>query len=354
METQISLAIVILNWNGRSQLNKYLPDTIKFSDIPNVQIIVADNGSTDDSVQFVRSNFPKVKIIELDKNYGFAEGYNKALEQIDAEYFCLLNSDAKPAQGWLEPVLKCFESNPDIAAVQPKILSDRDHSRFEHAGACGGFIDKYGYPFCRGRIMDIVENDHGQYDTPIEIFWASGAALFIRSSIFRENKGLDGDYFAHMEEIDLCWRMKNQGYKIVCLPQSVVYHWGGATLDYNNPRKLFLNFRNSLWTLYKNYMGKDLNWHIFKRMCIDTIAIAKYILTFDFKNAAAIISAHRAFYKSKDELKKKRKNLLEKIDQNKPVEQLPRSIVLNFFIKRKKRFSQLGISEQNTLNLYLS
>lgn len=341
MNDSQTLAIVILNWNGHAQLEKYLPDTIKYSSLPNTRIIVADNGSTDDSISFVRNNFPSVEILELGNNYGFAGGYNKALEQIDDEYYCLLNSDAKPAEGWLAPILDFFKNNPEVAAIQPKILSDRDHTLFEHAGACGGFIDRYGYPFCRGRIMDFVEKDQGQYNNMIDIHWASGACLFIRANIFKENKGFDPDYFAHMEEIDLCWRIKNQGMRIVCLPNSVIYHWGGATLNYNDPRKLFLNMRNSLWTLYKNYTGKHLKIHMFKRMCLDTTAIAKYVVCLDFKNAQAIVKAHLAYHKSKEKLKEKRAELQKKISQDKPSERLPQSIVWSYFAKRKQKFSQL-------------
>jgi len=334
----VNIAVVILNWNGRTHLETYLPSVVKFSSIEGCEIIVADNGSTDDSMSFMSDNYPEIRIIQLDRNYGFAGGYNKALEQVDAEIFCLLNSDVRVTEGWIDPVLKLFAQDKNIAAIQPKILSDRDCSRFEHAGAAGGFIDKFGYPFCRGRIMDTLEYDNGQYDESTGIFWASGACLFIRSTVFMQNGGFDADYFAHMEEIDLCWRLKNQGFTIVYCNESKIYHFGGATLEYNNPRKLFLNFRNSLWTLYKNYTGSYLGCMMFKRMSIDTIAILKYLLVFDLKNAAAIIKAHFAYYRSKSELKLKRNDLQKLVSKREHSEMLGKSIVWQYFIKSKHAF----------------
>jgi GT2 family glycosyltransferase len=335
----LKVAIVILNWNGRQHLENYLPSVIEFSDSSFARIIVADNGSTDDSITFLKSNYPMVELIELDQNYGFAGGYNKALEHVESDIYCLLNSDVRVSNGWLDQVVRLFESDKSIAAIQPKILSDRDPSRFEHAGAAGGFIDKYGYPFCRGRIMNEIESDNGQYNKQSDIFWASGASLFIRADIFRNAGGFDADYFAHMEEIDLCWRLKNQGHRIVYAPESVVYHWGGATLEYNNPRKLFLNFRNSLWTLYKNYTGNHLQWILFRRMVIDTFAIAKYFLTFDWKNTSAIIKAHFAFHNSKKVIRIKRQQLMGEMKISKHPEILNRSIVWQFFFYSKKKFS---------------
>jgi len=335
----LKIAIVILNWNGRQHLEKYLPSVVEFSDSAIARIIVADNGSTDDSVLFVRSNYPMIDLIEMDRNYGFAGGYNKALEQVDADILCLLNSDVRVTEGWLKPVVNLFETDVEIAAIQPKILSDREHTRFEHAGAAGGFIDKYGYPFCRGRIMNEIENDSGQYNVQTDIFWASGACLFIRNELFIKAGGFDADYFAHMEEIDLCWRLKNQGYRIIYTPESTVFHWGGATLEYNNPRKLFLNFRNSLWTLYKNYTGKNLGWTLFRRMIIDTFAIAKYFLTFDLKNTAAIIKAHIAFHRSKRRIRFQRQKLMSQVKTARHPEILEQSIVWQFFLYSRKRFS---------------
>jgi GT2 family glycosyltransferase len=335
----LKISIVILNWNGKKHLENYLPLVVNYSDSLTTGIVVADNGSTDGSVEFVKEKYPQIELIEMDKNYGFAGGYNKALDKVEADIYCILNSDVRVTKGWLEPVINLFESNCSIAAVQPKILSDRVISHFEHAGAAGGFIDKFGYPFCRGRIMDVIESDLGQYDQQTDIFWASGACLFIRADLFRKNNGFDADYFAHMEEIDLCWRLKNQGYRIVFTPESKVFHWGGATLEYNNPHKLYLNFRNSLWTLYKNYTGKYLGWTLFKRMIIDSSAIAKYLVCFDFKNSIAIINAHFSFHRSKPLLRVKRKLLLEKVNTTTHKEILDASIVLQFFIFSRKYFS---------------
>lgn len=334
-------AIVILNWNGRNHLETYLPSVIENTDLEKYQVVVADNGSTDDSLEFLKTQYPQVELIELDQNYGFAEGYNKALEQVDADIFCLLNSDVRVTANWLDPVISLFQNGKNIAGIQPKILSDRKNESFEHAGAAGGYIDKYGYPFCRGRIMDVVENDEGQYEKKTDIFWASGACLFVRAELFKKNGGFDGDYFAHMEEIDFCWRMKNQGFRWIYCPESIVYHYGGATLDYNNPRKLFLNFRNSLWTLYKNYTGSFLRWVMIRRMLIDTLAIVKFAVTFDFKSSFTIIKAHLTYYKSKPELRIKRAKLQANVITKKHNEILQSSIVARFFVNGNKKFSDL-------------
>ena len=314
---------------------------MQYTDLSTVEIIVADNGSSDDSVKFLKENYPDVKLIELPENFGFAGGYNRALENVHADIFCILNSDVAVSKNWISFVLSIFENEHNVVAIQPKILSERDVNRFEHAGAAGGYIDKFSYPFCRGRIMNAIELDVGQYNTQSDIFWASGACLFIRSAIFKEFGGFDSDYFAHMEEIDLCWRIKNQGHRIVYCPQSIVYHYGGATLEYNNPRKLFLNFRNSLWTLYKNYTGKYLWWIMFRRMLIDSLAIIKFFVSFDLKNAFAVIGAHFAFYFSMKDLKKKRKALKQKVKVTSHPEMLKSSIVLEFFLKSKKVYGDL-------------
>ncbi|MCF8363230.1 MAG: glycosyltransferase family 2 protein [Prolixibacteraceae bacterium] len=334
-------AIVILNWNGLAQLQKYLPNVVAESKGDDIRVIVADNGSTDQSLSYVEDNFPTVECIRLDRNYGFAGGYNRALEHVEADIYCLLNSDVRVSAGWLTEAVRLLSQHEDIVAVQPKILSDRDNSRFEHAGAAGGFIDHYGYPFCRGRIMNVIENDEGQYNISTDIFWASGACLFIKSKVFWAAGGFDADFFAHMEEIDLCWRIKNQGKRIVYCPGSVVYHWGGATLDYENPHKLFLNFRNSLWTLYKNYTGTFLCLMMFRRMTIDTSAILKYLVSFNLKNAVAVIKAHIAFYRSLPQIRNKRKTLNEKVVIGKHNEKLRGSVVLAFFIGRKRTFNDL-------------
>ncbi|MFA9391637.1 MAG: glycosyltransferase family 2 protein [Prolixibacteraceae bacterium] len=334
-------AIVILNWNGVEHLANYLPFVVEFTDLTKCDVYVADNGSTDTSVQFVKESFPQFKVIELDQNYGFAGGYNRALAHIEADIFCLLNSDVRVSKKWMDPVLKLFEKEDDVAAIQPKILSDHDWSRFEHAGAAGGFIDKYGYPFCRGRIMDVIEYDRGQYNKNTDIMWASGACLFIRARVFKDAGGFDDDYFAHMEEIDLCWRLKNQGHRILFCYKSKVYHLGGATLEYENPKKLFLNFRNSLWTLYKNYTGRYFHWIMFKRKVIDTLAIVKFFFSFDFVNANAVIKAHLAYYRSKTKLEKKRRELKAKVKVPVHTEILHNSIVMQFFVHKQRSFSLL-------------
>ena len=250
------IAVVILNWNGREFLDRFLPGVVRHSSSHDVKIIVADNGSSDDSVEFIRNKFKNVEIIELDKNYGFAGGYNKAFEKINSEYYILLNSDVEVSGNWIEPIIKKMDDDQDVAAAMPKILSYQNRSKFEYAGAAGGFIDKWGYPFCRGRILNNIEPDNNQYNNSIEIFWASGACLFIKSKIFHDTGGFDDDFFAHMEEIDLCWRIKNLGYKIYCYPCSQVYHVGGGTLPNETPAKLFFNFRNSLYLLLKNLPDK--------------------------------------------------------------------------------------------------
>lgn len=245
-------AVVILNWNGRKFLKKFLPDVIKFSK-KDAEVIVADNASTDDSVAVLKADFPEIRIIENKSNGGFAKGYNQALKLIDAEYYILLNSDIEVTENWINPVIELMESDKNIAACQPKIRSYHEKEKFEYAGAAGGFIDKFGYPFCRGRIFQSLEEDKGQYDDTVEIFWATGAALFIRAELYHKLGGMDDDFFAHMEEIDLCWRLKNEGYKIMYCPKSTVYHVGGGTLPTSSSWKTYLNFRNNFFLIYKNH-----------------------------------------------------------------------------------------------------
>ena len=251
------IAVVILNWNGCDMLHSFLPSVVRFSEADGAVVYVADNGSTDASVDMLCREFLTVRLILLEENQGFADGYNMALQEVDAEYVVLLNSDVEVTEHWLQPLVDYMDAHPEAAACQPKIRSWRQKEMFEYAGAAGGFLDRYGYPFCRGRIMGVVEEDRGQYDTIIPVFWATGAALFIRLKDYREAGGLDGRFFAHMEEIDLCWRLRARGRQIACVPQSVVYHVGGATLKKENPRKTFLNFRNNLVMLYKNLPSKD-------------------------------------------------------------------------------------------------
>jgi hypothetical protein len=288
------IAVVILNWNGTKLLEQFLPAIVKYS--PEAEIYVADNASTDDSVAFVKANFPTVKIVKNESNFGFAKGYNEALKHIDAEIYALVNSDVEVTENWLRPIIETFENEPKTAIIQPKILDYKRKEYFEYAGAAGGFIDKYGYPFCRGRVFQTLEKDNGQYDDNCDIFWASGACFFIRSSVYKELKGFDSDFFAHQEEIDLCWRAFNKGHKIKYNSESVIYHVGGATLQQGNPKKTFLNFRNSLLMLLKNLPKKNLYWIIFCRLILDGIAGIQFLFQGKFKHLLAILKAHFSFY----------------------------------------------------------
>lgn len=291
------VAVIILNWNGEKLLKEFLPQVMANTNLELADVIVADNGSTDNSLHIAETITPKAKIMAFDKNYGYAGGYNRAIELADYQYAILLNSDAAPAPGWIEPLLSYMDANPETAAAQPKILSYADKEKFEYAGACGGFLDRHGYPYCRGRIFDTCEKDFGQYDSPMEIFWATGAAMMVRSDAYLKAGGLDEKFFAHMEEIDLCWRMMLNGGKIAVVPSSIVYHLGGGSLPASNPRKTYLNFRNSLLMLHKNLPESTRSRKLITRRLLDTIAWAKFIASFDFKNARAIWRAHRDFSK---------------------------------------------------------
>ncbi|SFC61534.1 hypothetical protein SAMN05421747_11669 [Parapedobacter composti] len=338
MKQHPKVAVVILNWNGRFFLEKFLPSVYN-STYPQVQFVVGDNGSTDDSITFVTTHFPTVRIIRNRQNLGFAGGYNEVLKQVDADYFVLLNSDVEVTPNWINPVIALLEANPDMAAAQPKIRSCYHRNYFEHAGAAGGYMDSYGFPFCRGRILHVVEPDDGQYDTPCDIFWASGAAFFIRRSCWEASGGFDADFFAHMEEIDLCWRLKRMGYRIGYCPQSVVYHVGGGTLDVQNPRKTYLNFRNSLFTLQKNLPVGKATWAIFARMWIDLIAMVRFALTGRFRDAWAVSRAHQRFFL--DFFKTARK----RVSYSRPPNDTGwyrGSIVWAFYMSAKTRFSQLN------------
>jgi GT2 family glycosyltransferase len=289
------IAVVILNWNGVQLLEQFLPSVVKYS--PEATVYVADNASTDESIAFIKNNYPTIKIVQNKTNQGFAGGYNESLQHVDAEIFALVNSDIEVTENWLKPILQTFESEPETAIIQPKILDYKRKDYFEYAGAGGGFIDQFGYPFCRGRIFETLEKDNGQYNDNKEIFWASGACFFIRSAVYNELNGFDEDFFAHQEEIDLCWRATNRGYKIKYNSESTVYHVGGATLQQANPQKTFLNFRNSLLMLTKNLPQETLFQVLIIRMLLDGIAGIKFILGGQFTHCWAVIRAHFSFYR---------------------------------------------------------
>jgi hypothetical protein len=332
----VRTAVVILNWNGRKYLEQFLPSLIQYSS-EEAEIIVADNASSDDSISFLESHFPSVKIIRNSSNEGFARGYNLALKQVEADYYILLNSDIEVTPDWIHPVIEMMEKDPSIAACQPKIRSFSDRSKFEYAGAAGGFIDKYGYPFCRGRIFQSIEEDFGQYDDAIEIFWATGACMFVRADLFNKAGGLDEDFFAHMEEIDLCWRLKNLGYKIMYCPKSVVYHIGGGTLPKISWRKTYYNFRNNFVLLYKNLPDNLVNEVFSKRLILDGIAAMKFLFTAGFKDFWAIYKAHQSFYSTLGKTKAKRKLL-----NHAPLHKVyKKNIVFEYFLRNKKKFTDL-------------
>ena len=337
-----STAVVILNYNGAEMLRHFLPSVVKFS--PEAEVIVADNGSTDNSVEVMRDEFPAVRLILLDKNYGFADGYNKALQQVTAQYYILLNSDVEVTEGWLAPMLAFMDANDDVAACQPKLLSYKEKTSFEYAGGAGGFIDRYGYPFCRGRIFDTVEKDCGQYDTPADLFWATGAALMIRSADYRSAGGLDGTFFAHMEEIDLCWRLRARGRRIVCVPGSTVHHVGGATLAKSNPRKTFLNFRNNLLMLYKNLPPHELAPVMRRRAILDYVAAVKFLLTGNIGDFKAIMAARREFARIRESYASARAENLEKCVGGDVPQRTNFSILWQYYVKGRKRFSDLPLS----------
>lgn len=332
------IAIVILNWNGKRYLEKFLPSVIKYSPVEGfaVDVIVADNGSTDGSIQWLESNHKDVRLIKFTKNHGFTGGYNLALTQIESDYYLLLNSDVEVEEGWLSPLIHFMEGNPTAAACMPKMLSYSNRNEFEYAGAAGGFIDFLGYPFCRGRILNVVEKDKGQYNDVKEVFWATGACMLVRSKEFWNAGGFDSDFFAHMEEIDLCWRFKRQGLYIWCVPQSKVYHVGGGTLDTNNPRKVYYNHRNNLLMLFKNLSRKSLVPVVLLRLILDGASAILYALSGKPKFTWAVFKAHVYFYKNiRKTLKKRRQFKYPKIYLYR------NSIVYQFFICKKKEFSIL-------------
>jgi hypothetical protein len=329
----MKIAVVILNWNGTKLLEQFLPSIVKYS--PEADIYVADNASTDDSVTFVKANFPRIKIIQNESNFGFAQGYNEALKHIDTEIYALINSDIEVTENWLKPIIETFENEPKTAVIQPKILDFKRKDYFEYAGAAGGFMDKYGYMFCRGRIFETLEKDNGQYDDNCEIFWASGACFFIRSSVYKELKGFDADFFAHQEEIDLCWRAFNKGFVIRYNSKSKVYHVGGATLQHGNPKKTFLNFRNSLLMMVKNLPKNQFISVLFIRLILDGIAGIQFLFQGKFEHLLAILKAHFSFYRLFLTNYKKRENFQsEKYYKTK-------SIVYLYFISKGKVFMNI-------------
>ncbi len=337
----MKLSIVILNWNGSDMMKKYLPTVIKHSE-KDAKVIVADNASSDDSIEILKRDFPEVDIIALDKNYGFAEGYNQALKKIDSEYYLLLNSDVEVTENWLQPLLKYMDEHQDVAACQPKLLSIYDKDSFEYAGASGGYIDKLGYPFCRGRIFDNVEKDNGQYDTVAEISWATGACLMIRSKDYWGVGALDGRFFAHNEEIDLCWRLRLYGHKIVCIPESKVFHVGGGTLPKSNPMKTYLNFRNNLTMLYKNLPQKDLKSVMRWRWILDyTAAFETLIISRNVGDFKAIYKARKAFKKWRKDFKCDRE-LIQKnrVDKSKS-DRINISLLWQYYIHNRKTFNDI-------------
>lgn len=334
-------SVVILNWNGAKLLKQFLPSVLKHTQTDDCEIIVADNNSSDNSVEVLKHQFPQVKLILLDKNYGFAEGYNRALQQVDSKYVVLLNSDVETSPNWLNPMIEHLEKHPETAALQPKILSFANKSMFEYAGAAGGFIDRYGYPFCRGRILHHLEKDRGQYDAPIEIFWATGACLCMRRVDYMEAGGLDSYFFAHMEEIDLCWRLLARGKKIFCLPQSVVYHVGGASLHSESPRKVHLNFRNNLLMIYKNAPLIMLIEVLFMRATLDLAAATHFAVQGKWKHAKAVATAYSDFIKMRPLFKQKRKINLQKTVQKNIPQLYKGSILFDFYFRRRKKYSEI-------------
>ena len=327
----MDIAVVILNWNGLKMLQTYLPTLVERTTCCGAFIVVADNGSTDGSVAWLQEAWPDIRTLSFDKNYGFTGGYNRSLREIDADYYVLLNSDIEVGENWLEPLVNFMEEHPDVGVCQPKVRSVAERDRFEYAGAAGGFIDKFGYPFCRGRILSNVEKDEGQYDEPEECFWATGACMVVRSALYHHLGGLDESFFAHMEEIDFCWRAKLLGYRVWCVPASTVWHVGGGTLPNNSPRKLYFNYRNNLLMLYKNLPDRIRRRRIFFRMCLDGASALAYLFTGRWSFFKSVLTAHRDYRR------------MRRDEDPSPFEEernniglYEGSIVLRFFLSRKK------------------
>lgn len=333
------IAVVILNWNGVALLQQFLPKVVALS--PQARVYLADNASDDDSIAWTQAHLPDVTIIRNDGNYGYAKGYNQALQQVEEPLYALVNSDIDVTENWLEPILERFYNEPDTAVIQPKIRDFKEPTRFEYAGAAGGFIDKFGFPFCRGRIFDTVEVDNGQYDDACDVFWASGACFFIRKEVFRKMKGFDDDFFAHQEEIDLCWRIFNHGYRLRYEPKSVVFHVGGATLQYLNPRKTYLNFRNSLFMMVKNLPKRVAFRVLFSRLVLDGVAGMRFLVTMQWGHVWAILKAHAAFYFY----------LPRYLSRRGPSQRLDyfhiESIAWRYFNKKQQTFGELSKSQRD-------
>ena len=341
----MKIAVVILNWNGEQMLRDFLPSVVEHSTLPasmgEAVVYVADNGSTDGSLKLLAEKFPTVRTIVFEENYGFADGYNKAFEQIDAEYAVLLNSDVEVTPYWLVPLVQYMDEHPQVAACQPKLMAYYAKDEFEYAGAMGGFLDRYGYPYCRGRVFDTLEKDHHQYDTDVPLLWATGACLVTRLAIYKEVGGLDGRFFAHMEEIDLCWRLRCRGYEVRSVAGSVVYHVGGATLNAGHPRKTFLNFRNNLLMLYKNLPESDLRSVLFVRGILDYVAATMFLLKGEWGSVKAVFRARREYHRLKSEFRASREENLQKAVSMYIAERSRYSILWRYHVKGCKVYSKL-------------
>lgn len=333
-------AVIILNWNGLEFLMKFLQKVVDATSDEDTAVIVADNGSADNSCRWITDNIRDVRLIRFDTNLGFAEGYNRALSEVEADYYVLLNSDVEVTPGWIKPLISHLVNNPEVAACQPKILSFEKKEYFEYGGAAGGFIDRYGFTFCRGRIFDYIEKDTGQYDNPTEIFWSSGACMAVRAEAWKKCGGFDPDFFAHMEEVDLCWRFRNSGYKVSCVPESVVFHVGGGTLAYESPYKTYLNFRNSLFLLYKNLPESELHKVLFVRKLFDGIAALRFLFKGQIRNVSAVFKAHAVYYRNLALLRKKRRELAS-TGINFQYRLPNKSVVFEFYLKGNKTFKSI-------------
>ena len=339
------VAVVILNWNGEKMLREFLPDVVRHS--TGAELVVADNASTDGSLQMLEREFPTVRRIVLDRNYGFAQGYHLALEQVDAEFYLLLNNDVQVGADWLSPLLEYMDKKPHVAACQPKLLCHWDRTRFEYAGASGGYIDAWGYPYCRGRVMGTVEEDKGQYDEPASLLWATGAALMIRREAYWQAGGLDGRFFAHQEEIDLCWRLRSRGYGIACVPQSKVWHVGGGTLPKDSPHKTYLNFRNNLLLLYKNLPSERLDTVMRVRFWLDALASVQFLLTGKWGSFLAVWRGRRDFFRMRPQFVADRERNLKAAVLSPVPEQTAVSILWQYYARGKKTFKEIHPTENN-------